>query len=73
MARRRQETDDDITEADDTAVAATSGGASTRGTRQLQQRLAHRAPALALKVPQATDRIFYLPSQRVFKNQGRLE
>jgi hypothetical protein len=35
MARRRQETDDDVTEADDTAGAATSGGASTRGTRQV--------------------------------------
>ena len=72
MGRRRQETDDDITEADDTAVAATSGGASTRGTRLLQQRLAHRAPALALEVPQETDRIFRPPSPSVFKNQGRL-
>ena len=70
MARRRQETDDDVTEADDTAGAATSGGASTRGTRQLQQSLAHRAPALALEVPQETDRIFRTPSQSVFKNQG---
>ena len=36
MARRRQETDDDITEADDTAGAATFGGAPTRGTRQVK-------------------------------------
>ena len=35
MARRRQETDDEITEADDTAGAATFGGAPTRGTRQV--------------------------------------
>jgi hypothetical protein len=37
MARRRQETDDEITEADDTAGAATFGGARTRGTRQVTQ------------------------------------
>jgi hypothetical protein len=35
MARRRQETDYEITEADDTAGAATFGGAPTRGTRQV--------------------------------------
>jgi hypothetical protein len=35
MARRRQETDNDLTEADDTADAATFGGAPTRGTRQV--------------------------------------
>jgi hypothetical protein len=35
MARRRQETDDEITEADDTAGAATFGGAPTRGPRQV--------------------------------------
>jgi hypothetical protein len=35
MARSRQETDDEITEADDTAGAATFGGAPTRGTWQV--------------------------------------
>jgi hypothetical protein len=36
MARRRQDTDeDDITEADDTAGAATFDGASLRGTRHV--------------------------------------
>ena len=35
MARRRQETDDDLTEADDTAGPATFGCAPTRGTRQV--------------------------------------
>ena len=36
MARRRQDADEDeITEADDTAVAATFSGASIRGTRQV--------------------------------------
>ncbi len=34
-ARRRQETDDDLMEAADTADAATFGGAPTRGTRQV--------------------------------------
>jgi hypothetical protein len=37
---------------------------------QLQQSLAHRAPALALEVPQETDRIFRTPSQSVCENQG---
>jgi hypothetical protein len=41
-------------------------------TGKLQQSLAHLAPALALEVPQETDRIFRTPSQSVFKNQGRL-
>ena len=36
MVRRRQETDDEIPEADDTAGAATFGGAPTRGTRQVK-------------------------------------
>jgi hypothetical protein len=36
MARRRQETDDEITEADDTAGAAIFGGSSLRGTRQVK-------------------------------------
>jgi hypothetical protein len=35
MARRRQDTEDEITDADDTAGAATFGGASLRGTRQV--------------------------------------
>jgi hypothetical protein len=35
MARSRQETKDDITEADDTADAATFGGSPTRGPRQV--------------------------------------
>jgi len=36
MARRRQDTDEDeITESDDTADAATFGGSSLRGTRQV--------------------------------------
>jgi hypothetical protein len=35
MASRRQDTEDEITEADDTAGAATFGGASLRGTRQV--------------------------------------
>jgi hypothetical protein len=35
MARSRQETNDEITEADDTADAATFGGSSLRGTRQV--------------------------------------
>ena len=35
MARSRQETNDEITEADDTAGAATFGGSSLRGTRQV--------------------------------------
>ena len=35
MARRRQDTEDEITEADDTAGAATFGGVSFRGTRQV--------------------------------------
>ena len=35
MARRRQDTEDEITEADDTAGAATFGRAPTRGTRQV--------------------------------------
>jgi hypothetical protein len=35
MARRRQDTDDEITEADDTAGNATFGGASIRGTRHV--------------------------------------
>jgi hypothetical protein len=36
MARRRQDaTKDEITEADDTAGAATFGGATTRGPRQV--------------------------------------
>jgi hypothetical protein len=34
MARRHQDTDDEITEADNTAGAATFGGAPTRGPRQ---------------------------------------
>jgi hypothetical protein len=37
MACRRQDTKDEITEADDTAGAATFGGASLRGTRQVTQ------------------------------------
>ena len=37
MARRRQETDDDLMEADDTAGAATFGCVPTRGTRQVKQ------------------------------------
>jgi hypothetical protein len=35
MASRRQDTADEITEADDTAGAATFGGSSLRGTRQV--------------------------------------
>jgi hypothetical protein len=35
MARHRQDIEDEITEADDTAGAATFGGASLRGTRQV--------------------------------------
>jgi hypothetical protein len=35
MARRRQDDADEITEADDTAGAATFGGSSLRGTRQV--------------------------------------
>ena len=35
MARSHQETDDEITEADDTSGAATFGGAPTRGPRQV--------------------------------------
>jgi hypothetical protein len=35
MPRRRQETDGEITEADDTAGAPTFGGSSLRGTRQV--------------------------------------
>jgi hypothetical protein len=35
MARRRQDTEDEITEAADTACAATFGGSSLRGTRQV--------------------------------------
>ncbi len=42
MARRRQETEDEITEADDTAGAATFGGSPTRGPRQ--PRAAHGRP-----------------------------
>jgi hypothetical protein len=37
MARCRQETDDEITEAEDTADAATFCGSSLRGTRQVTQ------------------------------------
>ena len=37
MARCRQETDDDFTEADDTAGAATFSGVPTRGTQQVTQ------------------------------------
>jgi hypothetical protein len=35
MARRHRDTDDEITEADNTTGAATSGGAPTRGPRQV--------------------------------------
>jgi hypothetical protein len=35
IARRRQDTGDEITEADDAAGAATFGGAATRGPRQV--------------------------------------
>ena len=37
MASRRQDTEDEITEADNTAGAATFGGAPTRGTRGPRQ------------------------------------
>jgi hypothetical protein len=41
-------------------------------TFQLQQSLAHRAPALALEVPQETDPSFRTPRQIVCENQGSL-
>jgi hypothetical protein len=50
MARRRHDTEDEITGADNTAGAATFGGSSLRGTRQATQpsMLADLRTALAM-------------------------
>jgi hypothetical protein len=52
MARRRQDADEDeITEADDTAGAATFGGSSTRGSRQVTSPSMSGDPAQLLPCP----------------------
>ena len=51
MARSHQETDDEITEADDTAGAATSGDVSIRGPRQVTPPSMSAALGAALAMP----------------------